>query len=227
MADHRPLAEIFADLRSGRGGDRPLGAEPTTQLSSEPADQLERALLGSLRRTLAAVDERATLDRTAGAMVRPDVQDIALRFAVDAESLLVELAATGASRLAAERSLDAVPAVSDAGVDAAAAALVGLAAAVADAAERVSPVGSAAAVGAVPGELLSTTAVRLLTVGVNAGYAAAARAVGLAPRQRFGDPYCPAVACYGQDARLLDESVVTKVGVPPYSADCNCTVVIG
>ena len=49
---------------------------------------------------------------------------------------------------------------------------------------------------------------------------------GRTPRQRFGDPYCPAPACYGHDYRVIDEDVFEAEGAPPYAADCNCRVIV-
>lgn len=49
---------------------------------------------------------------------------------------------------------------------------------------------------------------------------------GRTARQRFGDPYCPAPVCYGRDHRVLDLEVLSAEGVPPYAADCNCSVIV-
>jgi len=225
---HRTVAEIFAEMRGGeRGASEPKAdrAELHDAAQAPPSDLAEESgLEGVLRQTLAAIIDSATRARESSEVMRADPQDIALWFAVDAESILVDLAVAGASRLAHERGLDAVPAVADAGVDAASPCLAELADAIADAAERASRSGVVSGFARVDEEMLAPAATRLAVAAGNAGYAAAARSVRLSPRQHFGDPYCPAAACYGQDTRLLDESTVTTMGLPPYADDCNCTV---
>jgi len=234
MASHRPLLAIFADLRHELAATAPVAAGPpvdTEPIDTEPPVEAQvaapprsqvAALEESLRTTLEAIRARAAAGQAGDQAVPGDPQDIALWFAVDAEPVLVELAASGSRRLTAERSLGDVLDVADAGVDAAAVALAPLAAAVVQA----SGSGRTDAFDAVSRELLPAAAARLTAVAVNAGYAVAARAAGLRPRQRFGEPYCPAPACYGHDQRLLDDSALTEAGVPPYADDCNCTIAL-
>ena len=185
------------------------------------------ALEGSLRRTTDAVADRALAARAAGEVMRTEVADLALWLAVDAEDVLVGLAARGARALAEERGLGVVPTVDDAGVDAAAPALVGFAESLAAAAEQASRSGVRSAFDQLADESLGAVADRVEQVAVNAGRAAAARMVGLVALQQFGTPYCPCGSCYGHDRRVLDESTVSAVGAPPYGDDCNCTVAIG
>ncbi|HVE62288.1 MAG TPA: hypothetical protein VNB94_00605 [Mycobacteriales bacterium] len=220
-AGHRPLVAIFADLRGELADPPPIEAEPAGDAPAASRGGQVAALEQSLRMTLEAIRERAA-GGGPDEVAPGDPQDIALWFAVDAEPVLVELADTGARRLTAERSLGAVPDVGDAGVDAAAIALAALAGDVVQASggERTD------GFDVVSREVLPAAAARLTAVAVNAGYAAAARAAGLRPHQRFGEPYCPAASCYGQDHRLLDEFVIAAAGVPPYADDCNCTIVL-
>jgi hypothetical protein len=141
-----------------------------------------------------------------------DADDLALRFTVATEHLVLAAARAGA-RDAHDAGLPGdSDEVGEAPVDAIIALMQPYAAEIAAIRDLTGD----------PPEPDPELLARVRGVARSAGVVAAVEGTDWRVVQRFGTPYCPRWGCYGRDGSVLDAARIADEGLPPYGDGCNC-----